>query len=307
MLSKAGSRGLGGSCEVAAPSVHFFNDRNRRAGSTGLVRKSSMPAARQRSRSPSSAEAVIAMIGTRSSVGLAGADRAGGVEAVEPGHPAVHQHGGVPVPSGQPLHGLDAVVDHVDGAAEVLEQPGRDHLVDGVVLDDEDPHARRGRARPPRAGRACGDLAGEGVDERVEQLDWRTGLVRHSRDAGRAGGIAGRGGWLDDSSSRCRLPSAEPARIARASSRPSTSGSSRSRTATSNGLSSAAADAERGQRLVGGGDGRPAACPRRRAVRRGSAGSSRCRRRPAPGARGAGRGRPRGRSAARTRRGGTRR
>ena len=35
------------------------------AGSTGLVRKSSMPAARHRSRSPGIAEAVIAMIGVR--------------------------------------------------------------------------------------------------------------------------------------------------------------------------------------------------------------------------------------------------
>ena len=51
-----------------------------------------MPARRQRSRSPSIACAVIAMIGTRVAVALAGADPRGGLVAVDVRHLAVHEH-----------------------------------------------------------------------------------------------------------------------------------------------------------------------------------------------------------------------
>ena len=54
---------------VTSPSVDPASHRARTwpsaAGSTGLVRKSSIPAARQRSCSPSTAAAVIAMTGIR--------------------------------------------------------------------------------------------------------------------------------------------------------------------------------------------------------------------------------------------------
>ena len=127
--------------------------------------------------------------------GLVRADLPGRVEAVEPRHPAVHEHHGVPVRPGQPLDGGDPVVGEVDGAAQVLQQAGRDHLVDRVVLDDEHPYAEvRAGARP--AGRGAGSGRGASTpSERVVQLDLAHRLARGwcgSRRPRPAGGAPGR-------------------------------------------------------------------------------------------------------------------
>ena len=109
-------------------------------------------------------------------------DLPGGVVPVHPRHPAVHQHGGVLVRPGQPLDRLDAVVGDVDGAAHVLEQPGRDHLVDRVVLDDEHPGAEAGPVRPIGGG-----YDGRRADHRhqgVAQLGVPHRLAQPGPDAG---------------------------------------------------------------------------------------------------------------------------
>ena len=125
-----------------------------------------MPLARQRSRSPSSAEAVIATIGTRTPAGSLLADRAGGRVAVHPRHPAVHEDRGVPVALGQGLHGLDAVDGDVGGESRALEQPDGHHLVDLVVLDDQHPvGGGRGGDRASGHERLVAGVAGRRAED----------------------------------------------------------------------------------------------------------------------------------------------
>ena len=86
-----------GSCRLApratAPACRSRTSASR-SRSSGFTRKSSMPAARQASRSSPKALAVSAMIGVRGRPlrGFGGADAARRLDAVELGHVHVHQH-----------------------------------------------------------------------------------------------------------------------------------------------------------------------------------------------------------------------
>ena len=99
------------------------------------------------------------MIGTRWPGCSCGPDRPGRGVAVHAGHPAVHEHGGEAVAVGEGGDRLDAVDGDLGGVAGVLQQADGDHLVDLVVLDDQDPLLRSDRpdatlgtrAGPPRA------------------------------------------------------------------------------------------------------------------------------------------------------------
>ena len=104
--------------------------------STGLVRKSSIPAARHFSRSPSNADAVIAMIGTRRS--LPSAARICRV-AAKPSSTGICRSIRIAsyVASRGAAHRLLAVAGDVGGVAERLEEAERHQLVDLVVLDQQ--------------------------------------------------------------------------------------------------------------------------------------------------------------------------
>ena len=187
-----------------ASGSHRASIRASWSGSTGLPRKSSMPASRQRSRSASRAEAVIAMIGTRL-VALGRADRAGGAVAVEPGHPAVHQHGVDPRSRGpvglvaaEPVDRLDPVGGDLHRDPEALEVALGDQLVDRVVLHHQDPGARARLLPASAPGEVGAGLAGSAAD-RVGELavpdrlgDAGGGPGGHERGAADAGWSRGR-------------------------------------------------------------------------------------------------------------------
>ena len=103
------------------------------------VRVTFMPAARQRSRSPCMAWAVMAMMGMairdRRTCGLA--DLAGGLEAVHHRHLHVHQH--QVVRDGlERLEGLGAVGHGLGAQAQFLEHAQRHLLVGDIVLGQQD-------------------------------------------------------------------------------------------------------------------------------------------------------------------------
>jgi hypothetical protein len=85
---------------------------------------------------------------------VGGEDPPSGLEAVELGHPDVHQHDGR-VEAGRFGDRVDAVVglgDHVDVllAGEEHPEAGPHHR---LVVDDEDADARRAHRTPPASGR----------------------------------------------------------------------------------------------------------------------------------------------------------
>ena len=96
-----------------------------------------MPAARQRSRSPFIACAVMATIGRRVVAALAAADRGGRRVAVHLRHLAVHEDQRVGA-HGEHRERLAAVAGDLDGVAALGEHRLDHALVDGVVLDDQD-------------------------------------------------------------------------------------------------------------------------------------------------------------------------
>jgi hypothetical protein len=119
--------------------------------------KSFMPVLKQRSRSPSKALAVRAMIGM--AVPVAGAQRPFAspdaerrFETVEFGHLAVHQDE-IEALLGGHLDRLQSVLGKGDLQAERFQESLRDQLVDGVVFDQQHlslqtpPAAPAGRAR----------------------------------------------------------------------------------------------------------------------------------------------------------------
>ena len=133
-----------------------------------------MPASIARSRSPSSAPAVIATIGIRAMPFSRGADPAGRLVAVQAGHLDVHEHGDVTL-AVELLERLGAVGGHVDLVSALGEHALDHELVDRVVLRDEDPPPRRrgGRGASGRGSRSIGGGAGsprrEHVRHRLEQ------------------------------------------------------------------------------------------------------------------------------------------
>ena len=128
-----------------------------------------MPDSRHRSRSPSRAEAVIAMIGTRwPGSSCARIARV----AAKPSMRGIRQSirtAAKPWPAREGGDRLHAVGGDLGVEAGVLEHADGDHLVDVVVLDDEDPLLRApGRTRlPDRADRAQ-HVAGRGREARGE-------------------------------------------------------------------------------------------------------------------------------------------
>ncbi len=117
-----------------------------------------MPAARQRSRSPAIACAVIAITGQPLVAALVRADAAGRLVAVDVRHLAVHEHRGVAAVRelGQRL---GAVAGDVDREA-ALDEHRLDHeLVDRVVLGDEHAQTRRRRWRGAGGTAGAGSLA----------------------------------------------------------------------------------------------------------------------------------------------------
>jgi hypothetical protein len=83
---------------------------------------------------------------------LAPADLGGGLEAVDVGELAVHQHHPVGAPRGL-LHRFQAARRHVGAEAEPGQQPYGHHPAELVVLDQQDVTATWDHA-PPR-GSAC--------------------------------------------------------------------------------------------------------------------------------------------------------
>ncbi len=109
-----------------------------------------MPAARQRSRSPSVPAAVIARMGGRRLAGEQLPDLARRLVAVDVGHVAVHQDRDVgPLP--RHPDGLPAVHRDVGHVAELLEHAHGHALVDGVVLGHQ--HTSSRQRRRVRGGR----------------------------------------------------------------------------------------------------------------------------------------------------------
>ena len=119
----------------------------------GLARYSSMPAARQRSRSPFMAWAVMATIGTCAPVPrLALADRGGRLEAVHLGHLHVHQHQVERPRAPAPSTASRPLPTTVTAWPVLLEHADRQLLVDRVVLGQRGPAA----AAPAAAAAASG-------------------------------------------------------------------------------------------------------------------------------------------------------
>ena len=144
-----------------------------------------MPAARQRSRSPSSAEAVIAMIGTRLAGRLPRRAPRGwrrSRPAAASGSPSAPRRSRA-APAAA-VDRLDPVVGDLDRAAEVLQQAGRHELVDRVVLDDQHADAER-RAAPRRRGRRRARRGRRATTPTRASCssEWRTGLLERGVDA----------------------------------------------------------------------------------------------------------------------------
>ena len=272
-----------------------------------------MPAARHRSRSPSSAEAVIAMIGTRRAGGSCARTARVAVEAVQPRHPAVHQHRGEAVrrrAAGRPPRRRRRRSRPRSRGA-----PAGRAATSWLTWLSSTTSTRTPSGGPRRGAGARGVRsrpAATTLDERVEQLGVPHRLAERGADARRARRPAAPAPWSEESSSsgarreaRGRRRSGGRARARRCP------GITRSSSATSNGA--AARGAPRAARPA---PPRPRPRRRARACQAPSCsleqerGWSRCRRRPAPAGRqqacGADRGR-RARRVARAKRGGERR
>ena len=244
-----------------------------------------MPARRQRSRSPSIACAVIAMIGTWPVAGLAGADPRGRLVAVDARHLAVHEHREV-------------------GGVEQLERlrrrprPGRRRSRAGAASSRSragSPGCRRRRARGRRERGAASRGRGRGGSATVARLGSRAPR-RPPRAAARAGPAwsgsgrrpgrvaAVRRAAVEVSITTARRAARAVARIARATSRPPISGIWPSSTTSSYGRPAARGGVAACASAAGAALGQVAdRDPRAEVGARGSRGWWRCRRRRARG------------------------
>ena len=96
------------------------------------------------------------MIGSRQPA-VGSPQAAGGLEAVEDRHLAVHQHE-VDATIGQTVDGGLAILNHLDLMTELFQHQGRDLLVHAVIFDQEDPG--RLSERGDGGGLSILDLAG---------------------------------------------------------------------------------------------------------------------------------------------------
>ena len=285
-----------GSGSSAGWATHRSSTVDTASNRTGLVMKSSIPAAMQRSRSPSIAAAVIAMIGVCRAGALDPPDRRGRLVPVHLGHLAVHEDGVIGARSVR-VDGLDPVVGDREAVAEVLEHLRADELVHLVVLHEQD--------RPAHLRRlgACllrGDSVASRPRPRIEAGDQAVEELRRADRLREAGGEPGqvRLGRLEAVTGRAQQ---EQHRLARWRDPPSRCGPVRCRPCRA-----CSGPRRRGRRLGrpgprsardrGPGSRRPPRRPRRptrAAAGGGSAGWWRCRPRPAPaGRRGSGDRRP---------------
>ena len=170
-------------CEPSSSGNSVRNISSSSAGSTGLVRKPSIPASRQ-ARLP-----VFQRIGGQGHDGragallarLLGADGLGGLDAVHAGHVDVGEQK-IELALG---HGLDRVIaggDFGDAVAAAAQQLADQHHVDGIVLGQKDMQAvtgghaavvpeRRGAARPcKRCAPGRDDLPGRARGSRADQI-----------------------------------------------------------------------------------------------------------------------------------------
>ena len=142
-----------------------------------------MPAARQASRSPGSALAVMAMIRGWAATGHLLADAAGGFQPIQLGHLHIHQHHIVRLPC-QRVERFLTVGGHVGPVAQPRQHVQRQFLVDRVVFGQQDAqrmafgHMRiEGCARGVRPAARAGGLPTKMVEQGLYSCETLSGLV----------------------------------------------------------------------------------------------------------------------------------
>ena len=214
-----------------------------------------MPAARQRSRSPFMAWAVMAMIGMWPPVAASRAR----IAAVA-SNPSIS---GIctsirTTSNGWPSRAVErlaAVAGHDDLVAPLLQQADRQLLVDRVVLGQEEPErpprARRRRRRPGRRrhGSSLGRTARATVMIASSRSDCLTASSGRRRRPAPGSGRRPRGGRPTTASSGSPRPAPASCRIRSARAKPSISGIMASSRTRANGSPAPARPVERRERL----------------------------------------------------------